>query len=193
MPLTKIQSLGITDGTIVNADINASAAIAGTKLSGAGKVLQVVSATKVDTQSFTFGLTRSDITGLSVTLTPASASNKVLVRFMVSHWGDDSHCQIERSIGGGSYSIISPPNSAGSRTLTHSGGSHRGTYELNTATMEVLDSPNTTSSTVYKITFNNGACQVAGNPGYVNRGDNNDDNACGERAISTVTAMEIAG
>jgi len=36
MPLTKIQSLGITDGTIVNADINASAAIAGSKLSGAG-------------------------------------------------------------------------------------------------------------------------------------------------------------
>jgi len=34
MPLTKIQSLGITDGTIVNADINASAAITGTKLSG---------------------------------------------------------------------------------------------------------------------------------------------------------------
>jgi len=34
MPLTKIQSLGITDGTIVNADINASAAIATSKLSG---------------------------------------------------------------------------------------------------------------------------------------------------------------
>jgi hypothetical protein len=34
MPLTKIQSLGITDGTIVNADINASAAIDATKLSG---------------------------------------------------------------------------------------------------------------------------------------------------------------
>jgi len=33
MPLTKIQSLGITDGTIVNADINASAAIATSKLS----------------------------------------------------------------------------------------------------------------------------------------------------------------
>ena len=34
MPLTKIQSLGITDGTIVNADINASAAIDSTKLTG---------------------------------------------------------------------------------------------------------------------------------------------------------------
>ena len=34
MPLTKIQSLGITDGTIVNADINASAGIVASKLSG---------------------------------------------------------------------------------------------------------------------------------------------------------------
>jgi len=33
MPLTRIKSLGITDGTIVNADINASAGIVGTKLS----------------------------------------------------------------------------------------------------------------------------------------------------------------
>jgi hypothetical protein len=34
MPLTRIQSLGITDGTIVNADINASAAIDASKLTG---------------------------------------------------------------------------------------------------------------------------------------------------------------
>ena len=34
MPLTKIKSLGITDGTIVNDDISASAAIAQSKLSG---------------------------------------------------------------------------------------------------------------------------------------------------------------
>jgi hypothetical protein len=37
-----ITSAKIVDGTIVNADINASAAIAGTKLTGAGKVLQVL-------------------------------------------------------------------------------------------------------------------------------------------------------
>ena len=34
MSITKINNLGITDGTIVNADISASAAIASTKLSG---------------------------------------------------------------------------------------------------------------------------------------------------------------
>ena len=36
MPLTKIKSLGITDGTIVNDDISASAAIVASKLSGVG-------------------------------------------------------------------------------------------------------------------------------------------------------------
>ena len=34
MALTQIKSSNITDGTIVNADVNATAAIASTKLSG---------------------------------------------------------------------------------------------------------------------------------------------------------------
>jgi hypothetical protein len=79
MPLTKIQSLGITDGTIVNADINASAAIAGTKLSGAGKVLQVVTATDLTQRSTT---STSFVTGsntLSVSITPSSVSSKIFV------------------------------------------------------------------------------------------------------------------
>jgi hypothetical protein len=38
MPLTKIQSLGITDGTIVNADINASAGLVLTKLASTGTI-----------------------------------------------------------------------------------------------------------------------------------------------------------
>ena len=41
MPLTKIKSLGITDGTIVNDDISASAAIVSTKLSGVGGLSEV--------------------------------------------------------------------------------------------------------------------------------------------------------
>jgi hypothetical protein len=67
MPLTKIQSLGITDGTIVNADINASAAIAGTKLSGAG--ISMVDRFRLSAdltgtnQPITSNLERSDETG----------------------------------------------------------------------------------------------------------------------------------
>ena len=79
MPLTKIQSLGITDGTIVNADINASAAIAGTKLTGVGKVLQVVTATDSTTRSTTSSSFVTASNTLSVTITPSSASNKIFI------------------------------------------------------------------------------------------------------------------
>jgi hypothetical protein len=47
-----ITSAKIVDGAIVNADINASAAIAGTKLTGAGKVLQVITATDSTQRSY---------------------------------------------------------------------------------------------------------------------------------------------
>ena len=83
MPLTKIQSLGITDGTIVNADINASAAIAGTKISGSfGKVLQVLQSTTSTAQSISSG-THVDLTGLSVAITPATTASKFLIMFSI--------------------------------------------------------------------------------------------------------------
>jgi len=47
MPLTRIKSLGITDGTIVNADINASAAIDSTKLSGVTSDFVKISTTTI--------------------------------------------------------------------------------------------------------------------------------------------------
>jgi len=79
MPLTKIQSLGITDGTIVNADINASAAIAGTKLTGVGKVLQVVTATDTTSRTSTSATLATNSNTLSVSITPSSVSSKIFV------------------------------------------------------------------------------------------------------------------
>ena len=68
MPLTKIKSLGITDGTIVNDDISASAAIASTKLSGSFGITEAdswrltasITATNGD---ITANLERDDTTG----------------------------------------------------------------------------------------------------------------------------------
>jgi hypothetical protein len=59
MPLTRIQSLGITDGTIVNADINASAAIASTKLSGVG--ITEADSYRVNTDTVFSGSGASDV------------------------------------------------------------------------------------------------------------------------------------
>ena len=77
----------IQDGTVVNADINSSAAIAGSKISGSfGKVLQAVTA------SFTggaFTTTSHDFVSTDITLaiTPSATSSKVLA--LVSSHGSN--------------------------------------------------------------------------------------------------------
>ena len=70
--------------TVDNLNVNSTATIS----SGVGKVLKVQSAFKSDTDSTT---STSDvaISGLSLTLTPASASNKVLVQFDVGTTGNN--------------------------------------------------------------------------------------------------------
>ena len=173
MPLTKIQSLGITDGTIVNADINASAAIAGTKLSGAGKVLQAITATDSTSRSTT---STSYVTGsntLSVTITPSSASNKIFIQVSSSGYRNTSNSAY--------YTIF-----RGATNLASSSGKLT-FFNVNDKYMPIsmsfLDSPSTTSATTYQVYF-----KMAGaSPEvYLNPSDN------GEPITATITAFEIA-
>jgi hypothetical protein len=167
MPLTKIQSLGITDGTIVNADINASAAIAGTKLTGVGKVLQVITATDSTGRTTT---STSFVTGsntLSVTITPSSASNKIYV--LVSG--------TMQSSGGDTYYTIF-------RGATNLGNVSNGFVYLanNVYTgqcMSVLDSPSSTSALTYQVYMKADAAATARIPTGT--------------STATITCFEIAG
>jgi hypothetical protein len=84
MALTKIQSLGITDGTIVNADINASAAIASTKLSGSFGITEAdmwrITTNKTLTSSlsdFSANLERADTDSFSVLGTGMTQSSGI--------------------------------------------------------------------------------------------------------------------
>ena len=57
----QINSANIVDGSIVNADINASAAIASTKISGSlGKIVKYVTSGSVTTTKSTSGSTKTD-------------------------------------------------------------------------------------------------------------------------------------
>jgi hypothetical protein len=172
MPLTKIQSLGITDGTIVNADINASAAIAGTKLTGAGKLLQAITATDSTQRSTT---SSSFVTGsntLSISITPSSASNKIFII-----------CHSAISIAAAGYVW----NGTIYRDSTNLGDS---TYGLGRFQMgstgdrgsqmafHYLDSPSSTSAITYQLYF-----KADGSTNYVNYGGTK----------GSITAFEIAG
>jgi hypothetical protein len=187
MPLTKIQSLGITDGTIVNADINASAAIAGTKLSGAGKVLQVVSTTKTDTFTTTSS-SFTDVTGASVTITPSSASNKIFVMAYTTIGNTTATAGVLFRILRDA-TAIGIGTGASSRPSSSGGFFPPGTWAISGNGWHHLDSPSSTSALTYKI-------QVAAEAGYtatVGRSGSDGDAAHTGRYPTMITVMEIAG
>jgi len=187
MPLTKIQSLGITDGTIVNADINASAAIAGTKLTGVGKVLQVVSTSKTDKFSISTTSTFTDITGLSVAITPSSASNKILITGHISGGVDTGGGRVAFRLMRNS-TAIGVGDSAGSRQQTTVGATAVNANDHSNASFNFLDSPSSTSSITYKVQM------IAEVNATINSsfGDANTNAPPMTRSISTITVMEIA-
>jgi len=188
MPLTKIQSLGITDGTIVNADINASAAIASTKLSGSfGKVLQVIQTVKSDTFS-TSSASLVDVTGLSVSITPSSASNKILVTLDLKGWAQNANQGGVTLLRNSTAIYIG--DTAGDRTRISGAGMFNNASPvqvMGNAFAVFLDSPNTTSSTTYKVQV-----FTLSNNVRINRTDNDLDQADASRATSSITVMEIA-
>jgi hypothetical protein len=179
--------------SIVNADISTTAAIATTKL-GAGAVLQVVSTTKTDTFS-TSSISYSDVTGLSVSITPSSASNKILVIFNVYTSCVQGNASAQLKLLRDSTAICigdtasNRPRISGifwTGDVTASVQSSIGSANNN-----FLDSPNTTSSITYKIQM---ASSTASTSVYINRSDSDRDTSTYDpRTASTITVMEIKG
>ena len=173
-------------GSISNAAINASAAIATTKL-GAGAVLQVVSTIKTDTFT-TASASYVDLTGGSVTITPSSASNKILVMAYVV-LGNTT------STAGSFFRVVRDSTAIGVGTAvgnrrSASGGTFpAGNYGTGGFGWHLLDSPSSTSSLTYKI-------QISVESGYtatVGRSGEDSDVAFAGRYPSIITVMEIAG
>jgi len=148
-----------------------------------GSVLQVVSTTKTDTFS-TSSTSYVDITGLSVSITPSSATSKIYVVLSISGsesagWG----YQLVR----GSTAICIGDSGGGSRRQASGGMSVRDTNGVNNGSVSYLDSPATTSSTTYKVQM-----YVPSSTGYINRTFGDVDAAYTIRSASTITVMEIA-
>jgi hypothetical protein len=159
--------------SIVNADISTTAAIATTKL-GAGAVLQVITATDSTSRSTT---STSYVTGsntLSVTITPSSTSNKIFIQVSSSGYRNTSNSAY--------YTIF-----RGATNLASSSGKLT-FFNVNDKYMPIsmsfLDSPNTTSATTYQVYFKMaGASPEA----YLNPSDD------AEPVTGTITAFEIKG
>jgi hypothetical protein len=170
--------------TLTNKSIAASqltGTIAAARLP-AGSVLQVLQTTKTDTFS-TSSTSKTDITGMSVSITPTSATSKILIIATVNYGGNDYNffCDLLR----GATVLNAPASGVNPCTISLCGITNT-TYQIFEGTISFLDSPATTSSTTYKLQI---ACQTGGTF-YLNRSNRNSaaDSVCS----STITVMEIA-
>ena len=163
-----------------------------------GKILQVKNAIKTDTQSVTNN-TFTDISGLSISITPSSSSNKILFRGYVS-LGTESNTVMAIRIFRDSTEI--GKSTANSTTANNSTATAAGLNvssvtssvksQIHQLQFEVLDSPNTTSAVTYKVQFAEiSLYQYASVIVYVNR-TYFTPSASLHGVISSVTAMEVA-
>ena len=160
---------------------------------GQGKVLQVQSTTKLDVFTTT-STSFTDITGMSVSITPSSTSSKIFITATGSISIDGTDRNGLLKLVRGSTDIFLADQS-GSQRVRASGGIHtthgvsQGT-ETYSASVMFLDSPNTISATTYKLqglTSSNSQTFTWGRTS----GSGDDTN----RATfpSSITVMEIAG
>ena len=130
----------IQDNTIVNADINSSAAIAGSKISGSfGKLLQI-QYVNLTTEWTVNSTSEADLSGLTATITPASTSSKII-------------CMLQSGVGNGAAgSYMTLRLYRASTQIAHRVTERNSTYQYQMADINYVDSPSTTSATTYKIT-----------------------------------------
>ena len=169
-------------------DVNGNIDFTGATITGltTGKIGQVLQATKTD--SFTTAATSfTDITDLSISITPVATTSKIFVMMSINANG-----QISASPGVLRLMRDSTPiavaDAAGSRspvTSVVTAGSDA--YATMAGVMNWLDSPSTTSAVVYKI---QGFCITTTNTLHVNRFNTDTDAATVPRMVSTITVME---
>jgi len=161
-------------------------AVTAAKVTGLGKIAQIVQTVKTDTFT-TSSASLVDVTGFSVAITPSATSSKVLVVVNVGMIANNQasgsmiallrdSTVLTKSSAGGSAQTNNAWNAGGGGGMDDNG------RKFNSPSISFLDSPSSSSSLTYK-------CQMAINGGtaYFNRWEVNNDMA----AVSTITVMEV--
>ena len=154
---------------------------------GGGKILQVVH-TSVTAATFSTSSTSAvDITGMTLDITPAATSSKVLLTAVVNF-------DMSATTGFAGFTALRDGSAvdngigdaAGSRIRCAAWGSSYSNQATVGRTIMFLDSPSSTSAVTYKLQVD-----IDANTFYLNRSTTDTDNTSFGRTISTITAMEV--
>ena len=155
---------------------------------GGGKILQVIQVVKTDTFSHS-NEAFTDVTGLSVAITPTSSSNKVLISYggcMGSGQNRVGHIRLMR---GSTAIFIGDQGATTSQARASSTCVQNNTYYVSAFSGQFLDSPSTTSATTYKLQI------AAGDQNYevhIGKTHDNSNEFSRSKTPSFITVMEVA-
>lgn len=193
--MSKLRLNGATSGYIEleapavadNGTLTLPTAAAGFGPAGIGSnVVQTVKTDTFTTTSSSF----VDITGLTVTITPTSATSKILVIYSVLN----SNTRSDVSAGGlfvltdGSNNVLVQGDAASNRTRTTFSVRGNAWTATNTMAGTYLWSPSTTSAVTAKVRV----ALAGGGTTVINRTGFDFDDAENGRFVSTLTAIEVA-
>jgi len=179
-------TLGSAAGNIPVLDGTAKlpSAVIPTSVSG-GKVLQVVHTSLADATFSTASTSYTDITGMSVAITPSATTSKILLMVNLNYdMGSTTSFAAIKALRGATD--LSVGTAASNRIQCAAWGSSYSNQSTTTRSMTFLDSPSSTSEQTYKLQVN-----LDGSTFYLNRTATDTDNTSFGRTISTLTVMEI--
>ena len=182
----KLRLTGSSSGYI---ELQAAAAASSATLTipngGFGKILQIVQTVKTDTTSLSSTTTFTDITGMSVSITPSSSSSKVLVQFSANLSNlSNGHVDIRLLRGSTAICVGDAGGSRTQTTVSKEAAAHGNGMEERSMTF--LDSPGTTSATTYKLQWKTGLVDAV-----LNRSKSDSDDIHHPRGVSTITVWEV--
>lgn len=193
MSTLKVSALQHPSSPSANITLNADGTVA--NAAGMGKILQVVSTVKTDTWTASIAANSfADITGLSATITPTSASSTILVdvRIGIGYNPDGAGTNLYGIAIHDGTDYISVGDAAGSRTrLGYQSVAYQTSGLMAPGGLGLLGkvTSGSTSARTYQVKFCN--TRGATNTGYINRtGDSN--SAAYARTVSSITVMEVA-
>ena len=158
---------------------------ASTAAAGGGGILQVKYANKLDTASSASN-SWTAISGLSVTLTPASTSNKILVMWLMQV----SSTQTGAVVGvfrDGSMPVDFTPTGYSSRAIGLGQVYDVDSSDIKTKSGQAVDNPASTSALTYQCYWKAKHTQT----NYLNKARHSEDSDWYVNTISSITVMEI--
>ena len=156
-------------------------------LNSTGSILQVVQV--VQNLPLSAGvISWTDVTGLSLSITPSSSSNKILLNMCINTGSNSANTgRYFRLVRDLTAIALGDGSSLGNENATIGDNTAANTNQMASTSMLFLDSPATTSAITYKIQWRN-----TNNTIYLNRVTGAGSGAYAS-TISTLTAMEISG